>query len=73
MKKKNRVAASDCIFASLHNGEQTLNIKVSGFSTLEEIVRHVVRSCARFISGTVVLQLRNATQGWTLRHCLTLA
>lgn len=73
MKKKKRVTASDCIFASLHSGEQTFNIKVSGYTTLEEIVRHIVRSCARFMSGTVVLQLRNATQGWSMRHCLTLA
>lgn len=62
------IHASDVIFATLiQHGRQIGSFRLSGISSLSEIIDNVRSNAAR-VPGIVTLQLRNGTQGWTHRH-----
>lgn len=68
-------AINDTIFASVINrGRQIADFRFDGgISSVEEVVRHALRKCARRVAGLVTIEIRNSTRGWTERRLLTVA
>lgn len=59
-----QIISSDIIYATvLQRGRTLISVKLSGMTTLNEIINHL-KNLIKDIIGLVTLQLRNSTQGW---------
>lgn len=46
------------------NGKSLLNISISGFSSLKDVMQYLHYKLTAYVGKLLILQLRNSTQGW---------
>lgn len=68
-----KITINDIIFATATiQGRITANIKLSGLSSLADIISAIKRELGSF-SGLLTITLRNISQGWTRQRSLYVA
>ncbi len=67
------ISSNDTILATVTAGtRQITTLRISGFNSISEIVRHILQSVKSEI-GIITLSLRNVDEGWTMRRAVRVA
>ncbi|MCM1310428.1 MAG: hypothetical protein NC301_05315 [Bacteroides sp.] len=69
-----KINLSDKLFVTVSDhGLRLLNITLSGFSSLKELMQHLAEMLHQYRGKLLTFELRNSTQGWSRENQLLLA
>lgn len=68
------ISYSDSLFVTvLLRGASLLNVSLSGFNSLGELLKHLHGLLARYAGQILTLEVRNSTRGWSKTQPLLFA
>lgn len=69
-----QISKTDRLFLTvMFNGRSLLNVSVSGFTSMKEIIKYLHQTLSDYAGKLLTLQLRNSTQGWNRTDAMLLA